>query len=359
MSSHSLSYYALSDSSHRSTSVQVQSAWLSKSRLIAGKSRVNLDSIYRILNSPSPNWQSFMRRAHASTRSTRSFSRSTNSQTSRPTFASFIRCSRLVSRQLSMSFSWTTMRNFVGNWKTLSISWLTVCRMQSRCRMRSLLCSAMAICGWTIYFTSMKRETMGMGSQSMWEWWESFSNFFPFSLSDNFYLILHYVQNELGLSFIGSPAIDLTYLIFSSSSADICDIEIDMLLQHYQSHLHENLIKLNYSLPIPSLIHVHNSFLKCGVVGFMYACLLLPMRFHRVPAGLIDDEAHGAVGEEKSRVSQHPELKNRIEFLVKYCERKGIFDWKSLLLENSCFPGNILLNYGETASTDGGFLEIS
>jgi len=140
-------------------------------------------------------------------------------------------------------------------------------------------------------------------------------------------------QTEFGLSFFGSPAIDLTYLIFSSSSFDICDIEIDILLQHYHEHLHENLIKLNYPLPIPSLIHVHNSFLKCGVVGFMYACLLLPMRFHRrgEAAEMMDGEASYAVDgggeneQQRSRASHHPELKSRIEFLVKYCERKGIF----------------------------------
>lgn len=116
---------------------------------------------------------------------------------------------------------------------------------------------------------------------------------------------LIYLQDEFGLTFFGSPGIDLTYLLFTSSSSDVRDMEIDILLQHYHEHLQENLINFNYPLLAPTLIQLHNNFLKCGVVGLIYTCLLMPMR---------------------SGGMQNEELTTRLEFLFRYFDRKGFFD---------------------------------
>ncbi|CRL04590.1 CLUMA_CG017658, isoform A [Clunio marinus] len=135
--------------------------------------------------------------------------------------------------------------------------------------------------------------------------------------------------SDFGLSYFGSPGIDLSYLIFTSSSNDIKDYEIDILLQFYQQNLHANLIKLNYSQPIPSLIQVHNFFLKCGVIGFVYSCLLLPIRF-AAPALLKDMSAFVEETEDslmiRKELFKNFMLKDRLRFLLYYFDRKGVLE---------------------------------
>lgn len=134
---------------------------------------------------------------------------------------------------------------------------------------------------------------------------------------------------DFGLSYFGSPGIDLSYLLFTSSSDDIRDYEIDILLQFYHQQLHANLIKLNYSLPIPTLIEIHSCFLKCGVIGFMYSCLLLPMRFADA-SSLKDISALVEQTDDALMIRKElfcdPALKQRFQFLLKYFDRKGFLD---------------------------------
>ena len=130
------------------------------------------------------------------------------------------------------------------------------------------------------------------------------------------------------MSYFGSPGIDLSYLIFSSSSDDVKDFEIDILLQFYHQELHKNLIKLGYELKIPSLIQIHNYFLKCGVIGFMYSSLLLPMRF----AGDSVKDLSFLVQQTEDALKARQELfndasvKKRFQFLLNYFDRKGFLD---------------------------------
>lgn len=131
------------------------------------------------------------------------------------------------------------------------------------------------------------------------------------------------------MSYFGSPGIDLSYLLFTSSSADVKDYEIDILLQFYHKQLHAHLIKLNYKLPIPSLIQIHNSVSKCGVIGFMYSCLLLPMRFTD-PSAMKDLSCLVQQTDEALRFRKElfadNSLKKRFQFLLNYFDRKGFLD---------------------------------
>lgn len=113
---------------------------------------------------------------------------------------------------------------------------------------------------------------------------------------------------DFGLSYFGSPGIDLTYLLFTSSANDIADYEIDILLQHYHTILHKTLIKLNFPLQIPSLIQIHNYFMKRGIIGVLYTILLLPMRFSQ------------------NDYFMDREMKDRLVFLLDYFGRKGFLD---------------------------------
>ena len=129
------------------------------------------------------------------------------------------------------------------------------------------------------------------------------------------------------MSYIGSPAIDLSYLLFTSSSDDIKDYEIDVLLQLYHKKLHESLMKMNYTLPIPSLIQIHNYFLRCGVVGVLYSSLLLPMRFSKSSKDLsaLIDGSNEALEVRKVLFADEG-LKQRLSFLMNYFDRKGFLD---------------------------------
>ncbi|XP_070506302.1 uncharacterized protein [Chironomus tepperi] len=113
---------------------------------------------------------------------------------------------------------------------------------------------------------------------------------------------------DFGLSYFGSPGIDLTYLLFTSSAADIADYEIDVLLQHYHTTLHKTLIKLNFPRQIPSLIQIHNHFMKRGIIGVLYTILLLPMRFSQ------------------NDYFKDQEMKDRLIFLLDYFGRKGFLN---------------------------------
>lgn len=129
------------------------------------------------------------------------------------------------------------------------------------------------------------------------------------------------------MSYFGSPAIDLSYLLFTSSSDDIKDYEIDVLLQLYHKKLHESLMKMNYTLPIPSLIQIHNYFLRCGVVGVLYSSLLLPMRFSKSSkdlSALIDGSREAL--EVRKDIFADEGLKQRLSFLMNYFDRKGFLD---------------------------------
>ncbi|KAG5684036.1 hypothetical protein PVAND_013289 [Polypedilum vanderplanki] len=113
---------------------------------------------------------------------------------------------------------------------------------------------------------------------------------------------------DFGLTYFGSPGLDLAYVLFTSASNEITDYQFDTLIQHYHSTLYKTLILLNYARPIPSLIQIHNHFMKRGIIGVLYAFLLLPMRFVQNDYFKDDD------------------MKERLNFLLDYFNRKGFFE---------------------------------
>lgn len=127
---------------------------------------------------------------------------------------------------------------------------------------------------------------------------------------------------DFGLSVFASPGIDLSYLLFSSSTSDIKDLEFDILIQFYHKHLHQNLIRFGYSREIPSLTQIHNEFLKYGVVGVIYTNFLLPMRFANEQQDL-NELVRGNINVD---MFKNQEFLSRMEFLLNYYDRKGLLD---------------------------------
>lgn len=138
------------------------------------------------------------------------------------------------------------------------------------------------------------------------------------------------IMLDFGLSYFGSPGIDLSYLLFTSSSNDIKDYEIDILLQHYHQHLHANLIKMNCKRSIPALTDIHNHFLKRGIVGVIYSTLLIPMRFAaehinvKELTGLVTSTDEGFAF--RDGLYESSQLQQRMMFLLNYFDRKGLLD---------------------------------
>ncbi|CAO1442433.1 unnamed protein product [Diamesa tonsa] len=137
------------------------------------------------------------------------------------------------------------------------------------------------------------------------------------------------IMLDFGLSYFSSPGIDLSYLIFTSSSNDIKDYEIDILLQHYHQHLHANLIKMNCKRSIPALTDIHNHFLKRGIVGVIYSTLLIPLRFAeninvKELTGLVTSTDEGLSF--RDGLYESSQLQERMMFLLNYFDRKGLLD---------------------------------
>ncbi|XP_001648774.2 uncharacterized protein LOC5564428 [Aedes aegypti] len=134
---------------------------------------------------------------------------------------------------------------------------------------------------------------------------------------------------DYAVGFFGSPAIDLSYLLFTSSSDDVTTEQFDLLIQYYHSELVDCLAKLNYSKPMPTLLDIQVEMLRKGFVGIMFVTFLIPLR-------LIEDTANADLGnllgstpeamEFRRNMFSHPKYQGRMEYLLNYFDRKGYLD---------------------------------
>lgn len=68
-------------------------------------------------------------------------------------------------------------------------------------------------------------------------------------------------------AFIGSPIIDLMFLLTTSVAYDVTRQYKDELLYAYHTKLSDVLTKLKYAGHVPSLVDIHLEFLKRGIFG--------------------------------------------------------------------------------------------
>ncbi|KAL1377387.1 hypothetical protein pipiens_016299 [Culex pipiens pipiens] len=134
---------------------------------------------------------------------------------------------------------------------------------------------------------------------------------------------------DFAISYFGSPAIDLSFLLFTSSADDVTEEQFDLLLQSYHQSLLGTLNKLGYSQKLPTLLDIQEDMLRKGFIGVMYATFLLPLR-------VIEDTASADLGnllgsnEEavqfRGSLYQNPRYQRRMEYLLNYFDRKGYLD---------------------------------
>ncbi|KXJ79006.1 hypothetical protein RP20_CCG002641 [Aedes albopictus] len=134
---------------------------------------------------------------------------------------------------------------------------------------------------------------------------------------------------DFAIGFFGSPAMDLSYLLFTSSADDVTTDQFDELLQYYHTQFVDTLVKLGYGRPIPTLNDIQVEMLRKGFLGVMHVPLLLPLR-------LIEDTANAdlshligsseAAIEFRRKMFSHPRFQSRMECLLSYFDRKGYLD---------------------------------
>lgn len=71
------------------------------------------------------------------------------------------------------------------------------------------------------------------------------------------------------MSVWSSPAIDLTYLIYTSAASELKIEQFDYLIQFYHTVLVDCLKKLNYSKRLPTLLELQIDVLKRGFYGII------------------------------------------------------------------------------------------
>lgn len=134
---------------------------------------------------------------------------------------------------------------------------------------------------------------------------------------------------DFAISYFGSPAIDLSFLLFTSSADDVNEEQFDHVLQIYHQSLLETLNQLGYSRKLPTLLDIQEDMLRKGFIGVMYATFLLPLR-------VIEDTASADLGhllgsnEEavqfRGSLYQNPRYQRRMEYLLNYFDRKGYLE---------------------------------
>jgi Ecdysteroid kinase-like family len=134
---------------------------------------------------------------------------------------------------------------------------------------------------------------------------------------------------DYAVGFFGSPAIDLSYLLFTSCANELRGHDFDILIQYYHAELSAVLRKLNYPEPRPTLLEIHIEMMKKGIVGLIFAMLINALR-------VVDDTADADLSsllldtetalKFREKMFQHPKYADRMQYLLQYFDRKGYLD---------------------------------
>lgn len=124
----------------------------------------------------------------------------------------------------------------------------------------------------------------------------------------------------------GTPALDLSYSLFSSSIASMREPEFDCLFNYYHQQLSAILNKLGYKNDIPTLATLHNQMNQRGVYGVPLGILGTVGRF-----GCKSETDWLTVDTEDGKLYSHslfnnPECHDKIMFLLNYFDSKGYLD---------------------------------
>lgn len=136
---------------------------------------------------------------------------------------------------------------------------------------------------------------------------------------------------DFQIGYWGSPGLDLTYLLFSSSADDIFEREWDQLLRIYHDELISTLKKLNFSKPLPSFTYLKMELLNRALLGVIFGILINAIRQlkdeDRAMAeakNFIVDTKEAVLFRQSSYSSE--KFRNRAKYLLDYFDRQGFLD---------------------------------
>lgn len=97
------------------------------------------------------------------------------------------------------------------------------------------------------------------------------------------------------MSYFGSPILDVSYLLFTSSNETITSNDFDELFDFYCEQLISDMIKLDISLDaMPSKQHLQSEFHLRGCYGAFFSLFCVPLRMYQ-PSMAQDDSSNDDV----------------------------------------------------------------
>lgn len=130
------------------------------------------------------------------------------------------------------------------------------------------------------------------------------------------------------MGYWGSPVLDLTYLLFTSSHAKVNDHEWEQLYRIYYEELKATLIRLKYGHSMLTFDELYQQIVEKGVYSAMFAIFSVTMRlFDEVKDN--DDVLKFFIREEQPfrvYLMQRPHTRTLLTNLLMYFDKMGYLD---------------------------------
>lgn len=143
--------------------------------------------------------------------------------------------------------------------------------------------------------------------------------------------LIFLLQVDFAHCYIGSPALDLAHLIFTSSHSSLRELEWDKLLQYYHKELCLALKSSNYPKQFPTLRDIRVQFLNSGlytaVTGIFMQNLRVLEKDYCNDNNVIQLFMMPSNGENdrsiRARILSNPKAAIMTKYLLEYYDRKG------------------------------------
>lgn len=130
------------------------------------------------------------------------------------------------------------------------------------------------------------------------------------------------------MAYYGSPILDISYLLFTSSNSEITYDQFDELISQYFDELIEMMTKLNVS-NIPDKKRLHTDFQERGCYGAFFSIFSVPMRITDNATNdeiekFLSDSTEGL--EFRKQLYSNEKARKVLTNLLKYFDRKEFFN---------------------------------
>ncbi|XP_067004320.2 uncharacterized protein [Anabrus simplex] len=136
---------------------------------------------------------------------------------------------------------------------------------------------------------------------------------------------------DFQLSFLGSPAMDLTYFLYTSSQKEVKASHLDEVLKIYHTQLCETLAALGCNTDVFSFQDLKNEMKRVALYGLFAATTVLPM----VVADAEESPDTGTLTEEDlsnkerspwDKALNNPRFREALQQMLPHFDKMGVFD---------------------------------